>query len=178
LSRHFRRLSLAQGASLSVVGLLAGIVLLIAAPRIKLIPVNVLFLFAAWFCFWFFSHDLAHHIVGRIVGIHFRYYFLGRSSITKLSLPIASSLLRMVPVLGIKIDKSSLNPISPKRVRSMYASGAVFSMFLPWVVIPTAYAIGLPTGILLTLLTVANDVFTIYFSPQVGDIHQVRMVRG
>jgi hypothetical protein len=151
-------------------------ILLIAAPRIKLFPVSALFLFVAWFCFWFFSHDLAHHIVGRIVGVGFRYYFLGRSSITKLSLPIASSLLRVVPLLGIKIDKSSLNSVSPNRARAMYASGAVFSMFLPWVIIPTGFEVGLPIGILLMLLTIANDVFTLYFSPRVGDIHQVRMV--
>jgi len=95
-----------------------------------------------------------------------------------MSLPIASNLLRVVPVLGLKIDKSSLNSISPNNVRAMYASGAVSSMLLPWVVVPTGYAISFPVGILLTILTLANDVFTLYFSPQVGDIHHARMVRG
>ena len=178
MSRHFRRLSLAQGESLCIFGVLVGIALLIMAPRIRLFPLNVLFILVAWFCFWFFSHDLAHHIVGRIVGVSFRYYFLGRSAITKMRLPIASNLLKAVPVLGLKIDKSSLTPISPNNVRAMYASGAVSSMLLPWVVVPTSYAISLPVGILLTTLTIANDVFTLYFSPQAGDIHQARMVRG
>jgi hypothetical protein len=156
-----------------------GIALLFAAPRIRLfLPLDVLFILVAWFCFWFFSHDLAHHIVGRIVGVSFRYYFLGRSAITKMSLPIASHLLRAVPVLGLKIDKSSLSSISQNKVCTMYASGAVSSMLLPWLVIPTAYAVGLPVGILLTLLTLANDVFTLYFSPQVGDLHHARMVRS
>ena len=177
MSRHFRRLSLAQGASLCIFGVLVGLALLIVAPRIKLLPLSVLFIFVSWFCFWFFSHDLAHHIVGRIVGVSFRYYFLGRSAITKKSLPVASNLLRIVPVLGLKIDKSSLNSISPNNVRAMYASGSVSSMLLPWVVVPTSYSISLPVGILLTILTAANDVFTLYFSPQVGDFHHVRMVR-
>ena len=178
MSRHFRRLSLAQGASLCVFGVLVGLALLIVAPRVRLFPLDVLFILVAWFCFWFFSHDLSHHIVGRIVGVSFRYYFLGRSAITKMSLPIASNLLKAVPVLGLKIDKSSLSFTSPDNVRAMYASGAVSSMLLPWVVVPTSYAISFPVGILLTILTVANDVFTLYFSPQVGDIHQLRMVRG
>lgn len=155
-----------------------GLALLVVAPRTRLFPLDALFILVAWFCFWFFSHDLAHHIVGRIVGVSFRYYFLGRSAITKMSLPIASNLLRAVPVLGLKIDKSSLSSISPNSVRAMYASGAVSSMLLPWLVVPTGYAIGFPVGFLLTILTVANDVFTLYFSPQVGDIHQVRMVGG
>src|SRR2546425_9633897 len=170
-------LSLAQGASLCVFGLLVGLALLIAAPRIRLFPLNALFVLVAWFCLWFFSHDLAHHIVGRIVGVGFRYYFLGRSTITKLNLPIVSNLLKVVPVLGLKIDKSSLKSISPNGLRVMYASGAVSSMLLPWIVVPPGYAIGLPFGILITLLTVTNDVFTLYFSPKVGDIHHARMVR-
>src|SRR2546426_9334403 len=169
---------MAQGSSLCAVGLLAGLTLLVVVPHVKLFPVDLIFIFAAWFCFWFFSHDLAHHIVGRIVGVSFRYYFLGRSAITKMSLPIASNLLRAIPVLGLKIDKSSLNSISPNNVRAMYASGTVSSMLLPWVVVPTGYAISFPVGILLTILTLANDVFTLYFSPQAGDIHQARMVRG
>jgi hypothetical protein len=60
----------------------------------------------------------------------------------------------------------------------MYASGAVFSMFLPWLVIPAGFAVGLTVGILLTILTIANVVFTLYFSPRVGDLHHVRMVRS
>jgi hypothetical protein len=160
------------------VGVLVGLALLVAVPRIRSIPVDVLFVLVAWFCLWFFSHDLAHHIVGRIVGVGFRYYFLGRSSITRLSLPIASNLLRVVPVLGLKIDKSSLKSASPNKARAMYASGVISSMFLPWLVIPTGFSLSLPVGILLTILTIANIVFTLYFSPQVGDLHHARMVRS
>ncbi len=86
--------------------------------------------------------------------------------------------MRLIPVLGLKIDKPSLNSISPNRVRAMYASGVVSSMFLPWLAIPAGYAVGLPLGILITILTLANDVFTLYFSVHVGDIHHARMVRG
>jgi len=177
VSRHYRRLSLAQGSSLCTVGVLVGLALLVVVPHIRSIPVDLLFLLVAWFCLWFFSHDLAHHVVGRIVGVGFRYYFLGRSSITKLSLPIVSNLLRMFPVLGLKIDKSSLKSASPNKARAMYASGVISSMFLPWLVIPTGFSVGLPVGILLTILTIANVFFTLYFSPQVGDLHHARMVR-
>lgn len=178
MSTHFRRLSLSQGSSLCIFGLLFGLYLLVAAPRIRLFPVNALLVLVAWFCLWFFSHDLAHYIVGRIVGVRFRYYFLGRSAIVKLDLPGVSSVLRFVPILGLKIDKHTLNSISPNRVRAMYAAGALSSMFLPWIVIPTGFAINLSVGIFLTVLTVANDLFTVYFSVQVGDLHHARMVRS
>jgi hypothetical protein len=152
--------------------------LLIVAPRIRLFPVNALLVLVAWFCLWFFSHDLAHHAVGIILGVTFRYYFLGRSAIIKLGLPIISELVRVIPVLGLKIDKPSLISISRSRVRAMYVSGAVSSMFLPWLAIPAAYAVSLLLGVLITLLTLANDVFTLYFSVQVGDLHHARMVRS
>lgn len=178
MSRHFRRLSLAQGSSLCVFGVLVGLALLVAAPRVRLFPVNALFLLAAWFCLWFFSHDLAHHIVGRIVGVGFRYYFLGRSATMKLGLPMVSKSIRFVPVLGLKIDKSTLRSISQNKVRAMYASGAVSSMFLPWLAIPVGFVVSLPVGILLTILTIANDVFTLYFSFRVGDLHKARTFRS
>ena len=158
--------------------MLVGLALIVVVPRVKLFPVDALLVLVAWFCLWFFSHDLAHHTVGRLVGVRFRYYFLGRSAITKLSLPIVSNLLRVVPVLGLKIERSSLKSVSANRARAMYASGALFSMFLPWVVIPAGFAVGLLVGILLALLTVANDVFTLYFSPRVGDLLHARMVRS
>src|SRR5438445_6128749 len=176
MSRHFRRLSVAEGSSLCTVGVLVGLALLIVVPHIRSIPVDVLFLLAAWFCLWFFSHDLAHHVVGRIVGVGFRYYFLGRSSITKLSLPIVSNLLRMFPVLGLKIDKSSLKSASPNKARAMYASGVISSMFLPWIVIPTGFSVGLTIGILFTILSILYVVFTLYICLRVCDLHHFRKV--
>ena len=175
MSTHFRRLSLAQGSSLCLFGVLVGLALLVATQRVKVFPISVLFILAAWFFLWFFSHDLAHHIVGRIVGVSFRYYFLGRSAIVKLALPVVSNSIKLVPVLGLKVDKSSLKTISRNRVRSMYASGMVSSMLLPWLVVPAGYGVSLPVGLLLTLLNLGNDLFTLYFSLRVGDLHKARV---
>jgi hypothetical protein len=59
----------------------------------------------------------------------------------------------------------------------MYASGAVSSMFLPFIVLPTAFAVDLLAGLFFTLLTVANVLFTVYFSVRVGDLHRAWAVR-
>ncbi len=59
----------------------------------------------------------------------------------------------------------------------MYASGAVSSMFLPLLVLPTAYTVDILVGLLLTLLTGANILFTVYFSVRVGDLHRAWTVR-
>jgi len=172
LSGHYRRLSLMQGASLCVVGIMVGLLFLFAAPQVRPLSLGFFFLLGAWLCLWFFSHDLAHHVVGRVLGVGFRYYFFGRSAITKLRLPVVSELSSKIPVLGLKIDKHTLKSVSPNKARIMYASGAISSMLLPLLVLPTAYVISTPVGILFTLLTLANSIFTIYFSSHVGDLHR------
>jgi len=134
-------------------------------------------LLGAWFCLWFFSHDLAHHVVGRVLGVGFRYYFVGRSAITRLRLPMVSEFSSKIPVLGLKIDKHTLESVSPNKARIMYASGAVSSMLLPLLVLPVAYVISIPVGVVFTLFTLANILFTIYFGSRVGDLHRAGMGR-
>ncbi len=172
-------ISLAQGVTLSTAGLFVGLVALLAAPLSSSLILKTIVLLIAWFCFWFFSHDLAHHLVGRAVGIKFEYYFIGRSAIRKLKLPVASKVIEKIPVLGLKIDRSSLERVSPTRRRWMLRSGAMSSMILPWTVLPTSYTIGpVWIGLLFTLLTLGNDLFTLYFSPKVGDFSAAHAVKG
>jgi len=90
----------------------------------------------------------------------------------KLRLPMVSELLSKIPVLGLKIDKHTLESVSPNKARIIYASAAISSMLLPFLVLPTAYIISIPVGTVFTLLTLANSLFTIYFSSHVGDLHR------
>ena len=173
-----RRLSLAQGASLCSIGILFGLALLLAVPYAELLSVRILLSLASWFCLWFFSHDLAHHLVGKILGIRFSYYYIGRSAITKLRIPVISEVLTKIPVLGIKIDSTSLTEVAPSRRTLMHASGAISSMILPWIVVFTVYTLEpFWVGALFTLLTVGNMIFTFYFSSRVGDLYRARLVR-
>ena len=139
---------------------------------------RALLLLFSWFAFWFFIHDLTHHIVGKLGGIRFQYYFLGRSAIRKLRLPLISRAMEKIPVLVIKVDRSSLAGASPKAKRWMYASGALASMLLPWIIIPSSFAIGPLVGVLFILLVLGNDIVTLYFSPKTGDLYLARMVKG
>ncbi len=179
MALNYRRISLAQGVVLSVSGLLIGLAALLVAPIVSSLAIRLLLLLIAWVCFGFFSHDLAHHLVGRAFGIQFEYYFIGRSTIRKLKLPVVAEVMRRIPILGLKINRSSLEKASPGERRWMLRSGAISSMILPWIILPTSYAIGpLWVGILFTLLTVGTDLFTIYFSPKVGDFAAARAVKG
>ncbi len=106
---------------LSVTGLGLGIIAWLAAldPSFQL-SVRITLLLFTWFTLWFFSHDLTHHVVGTLVGVRFQYYFLGRSAITRLKLPLISRLMGYVPVLVLK-NRQSLTAQGLSRVSKMDA---------------------------------------------------------
>ena len=168
---------MAQGAGLSVAGLGAGLVAWFLAAVEYSLSVRVLLLLFSWFTLWFFSHDLAHHIVGSLGGIRFRYYFLGRSAIRKLNLPLIPRLMNRIPVLVLKIDTDSMSHASVRARKWMHASGAIVSMSLPWLIIPESFSLGLVWGALFVALVLGNDVFTLHFSPRTGDLFRARMAK-
>ncbi len=175
--QKYRRLSSPQGASLSILGLGLGLVAWQLAANEYPLPLRILLLLFAWFALWFFSHDLAHHVVGTLGGIRFRYYFLGRSAIGKLKLPLLPRLMNSIPVLVLKIDPKSMAQASARARKWMHASGAIVSMSLPWLIIPEGFALGLKWGLVFVALVLGNDIFTLYFSPRTGDLFRARMVK-
>jgi len=181
LAKKHRRFTPAQGAAFCATGLVLGLLawqMAVVSTQYPLLLRVPLLLFA-WFSFWFFIHDLMHHAVGKMFGIRFQYYFLGRSAIRKLNLPLVSSLMRRVPVFVLKVDRSSLSGASPRKRRWMYASGAVASMGLPWIIVPSSFSLG-PywVGVFFVMLVLGNTLFTLYFSPKTGDLYRAKLVKG
>jgi hypothetical protein len=69
-------------------------------------------------------HDLAHHVVGRLAGIRFHWYFLDGP-------------FRIQP--GIKVDDESYLKASPGSRATMHAAGALASKVAPFAVFAGAY---------------------------------------
>ncbi len=177
-----RIINLWLGNTIEVAGIIVGFILLYSLNFLTHSLLRFLVLIISWMCFWYFPHCLAHFIVGRILGIRFMYYFAGRSSLIKMRLPLVTSILSVVPALGIKIDKHSTLNISRNRIAVMYASGVSASMLCP--LIPFIYSL-IYLDYIITLfigvITFGNIIFTIYFSFKVGDfskavkaLHQTR----
>lgn len=160
-----------MGHLIESAGVLIGIIALVSvAPSLHPL-LNLTLLLVAWFSLWFFPHCLAHYLVGMGLGVRFSHYFLGKSSLVKLGLPIASAAMERVPVLGIKVDRRSLDRVSPLRQAVMFASGAAASMVLPATCVIFALdRAPLWVAALLAALTAGNVLFTLYFSPKVGDL--------
>ena len=99
---------------------------------------------------------------------------LGKSSITKLRLPVISAVSSMIPLLTLKIDGGSLRSVSPGARAVMFASGAVVSMILPFLAVvvsigrlPVIWSAGL------FLISVANVCLDLYYSPRAGDLSRI-----
>jgi hypothetical protein len=114
-------------------------------------------------------------VIGKILGIDFRFYFVGKSSIARLNFPLVSKLMSKVPVLGIKINRKSFLRVSQRRRAIMFASGAIASMGFPILSIIYALLFLQPwMTMFLSVLTVGNAVFTLLFSFKVGDLWKAK----
>lgn len=172
-----RRISLLFGNLIEVAGVLFGISLIALAPTVPSMPLAFLLYLMAWSCLLFFPHGLVHFIVGVLVGVRFRGYSFGRSSISKLRMGFLSVFASKLVVLTLRVDQASLRSVSPLRRSMMFSSGAVASMILPF--LAAAASIGhLPLALstLLLLISVANLAFDLYYSPKAGDISRAKSV--
>ncbi len=107
------------------------------------------------------THDLAHLVVGRAVGIRFTHCY---------------SDLPKRPQPGVKIDYASYLR-TPAAARAwMHASGAIVTKLVPFLIVPVALAAGAPwwTTTLLLVIGVAQLVTDILFSVRFGDWKKVR----
>ena len=168
------RLNLFLGTSLCTTAILSNIFLLASLPFENTISILLLGTLC-WFLLWFFTHDLAHFLVGMVAGVRFSHYYLGRSDIIQLIGVIPVPLKRMLIVLGLKIDRNR-SRASKAGFAAMYLAGPLASMLTPFAV-PMTILFKDSTnvaGLLLLLVSIINLVFTSWFSPRVGCISKAR----
>lgn len=156
-----------------VAGILFGTYLILIAPEVTAVPLKFLLYLIAWFCLLFFPHGLTHYVVGRLVGVRFRYYSFRKSSAYKLKIPSLSMIASRLVVLSLKVDQGSLQSVSDAGRIAMFSSGAVASMILPFSAAFASFR-DLPIGLsaFLLLISAANLVFDAYYSPKAGDIYR------
>lgn len=168
------RIPVLGGNLIGVFGCAFAIWLITSAPDINEVSLRFLLYLVAWGSLAFFPHCLTHFIVGRMVGIRFSNYSVGRSAIAKLRIPLVSAIASRAPLLTLKIEKSSLGSSSRGRRAVMFASGAAASMILPFfVAVASFWHLPLHLSLLLFVLSAANLTFDFYYSPKAGDISRI-----
>ena len=131
-------------------------------------PLRMIVLLICWFAMLYFSHCLSHYIVGRLLGIEFRYYFLSKSMLAKAGIPVISKLFSAKLFLTLKLAEK------PKGWRgfAMFIAGPLASMLSPLLIVAIAYGYDARSAELLLALTIFNAIFTGYFSTKHGCIRK------
>jgi hypothetical protein len=161
------KISIAAGTALSVLAIaFAALLTVWAFPR----PLDYLAKLVAWFLLWFFTHDLAHFLVGALAGVRFSHYYVGLSNLYRSRL-VPRGLKKFIVALGIKIDRGR-SRAGRYGYFAMFIAGPLASMVIPFAVPLYLVAAGRfgTFALLLLALSVANVAFTVPFSLSVGCI--------
>jgi len=165
------KISLHLGHAVAVLGTLGGFISLYFATH-TLASARFVFTVMTFFSLWYFPHTLFHYIVGKLLGINFSYYFVGRTNLRKLIKPVGKI---PIPLLGIKIDRNSFGKVGKWRKRMMFLAGVFASMFLPTLCLIVSQSY--PYNIVVLFIAFGNIVFTFPTSYLVGDIWKARKVK-
>ncbi len=163
------------GNIIGIVGSCFAGYLIYSAPNFSMALMRFILYLISIGCLIFCPHCLAHYIVGSLVGIHFKYYLVRRSTIEKLGIPVVSDIASKLPVLSLQIDHASLATVSVEARAAMFASGALCSTILPFVVV-FASLNELPASfsLILFVLCFGNLLFELYYSPKAGDFSRFK----
>jgi hypothetical protein len=133
-------------------------------PKIVRLPILVV----CWFIMLYFTHCLSHYIVGRLLGVKFGYYFLSSSMLAKADIPLISKLFSRKVFLTLKITERSTSC----RMFLMFLAGPLASMLSPLIIAMIALSYDSSAFYVLLLMTIANAIFTGYYSYKFGCIRK------
>ena len=155
------------------VALLGGFLAL--APAVPGGLVFALYVVAAELLATYLLHCPAHYLVGAALGLRFQRMSIGRTTLARVLPGRVASLARLLPVLTLSTDKSSLAVSSRRRVAAMYASGTVASVLSALAIAITAVCLE-PSEYSVPALIVALAylAFDSAFSPRSGDLMRAR----
>jgi hypothetical protein len=124
-------------------------------------------------------HCPAHYLVGVALGIRFRSIAVGRTTLARVLPHSLAAIARAVPVLTLRVDRSSLARASKLSAAAMYAAGVVASCA---VAILIAAFVTISGSALLVgsawAVAIGYLIFDLVFSPRTGDILRARSARG
>jgi hypothetical protein len=173
------KIPLLLGNMIGIGGLVLAAYLILVADLTAEVILSFFLYVVACACLVFFPHGLSHYVVGRLAGIRFTYYSVGKSAVRKLRLPFVSATASKVPVLTLRTDQGTLFSVSPQRRAAMFAAGAAASMLLPFIsFVASLKRLPVEFSGVLFLICLTNAMFDIYYSPKAGDIARAKAAAG
>ena len=140
----FARLSIAAGNTLQTAGIVAAYLACRASRSAHSTAIAISTMLLAWVLLYFSSHAIAHWLVGRIVGIRFRFYTLGGTGNPE-GWPLGVRwIFEHLPFLGVQTDKVSMQNASPGGKALMWSAGVTSSAIIPTLAALCAWLSGIP----------------------------------
>lgn len=170
-----RRFSITTGVSIGVAGTLLGFLVLFVPPYPNVPLLSLLVLLASFGLLTYFSHCLAHFIVGKIIGLKFSYYVFGASLKSKTNSQVIRRLDVLLPRLGIRLTRESRKNATHRQRVLVFSSGVITSTLLPLIPVTIGYlTLPNPMRTIPLLLWIAYVIFGAYFSPRFGDLSRIK----
>lgn len=175
--RLWVRLSITQGNLWQVGGILVGGAL-IALAAISSVPsaIRVTLLLLGWLAIYDCTHSIGHYLVGRAVGIRFRFYGVRGTDHPEDYPSGVRQLMSLVPFWSVITDKDSMAAATPWRKALMFAAGetstAVCSTLAAYAA-ASAHIPGAPTLLIVTIAWNAAATVVTTIKPK-GDYAKAR----
>jgi hypothetical protein len=124
-------------------------------------------------------HCPAHYVVGTMLGIRFRAMRFGRTTLAEALPPRFSRVARLIPIITLATDRSSLSRAGGRRAAAMFSSGTVASVLAAFAVAASVTPSGSAYLVIAAwAVAIGYLAFDAVFSPRSGDISRARKVRA
>jgi len=142
--RVFARLSIFAGNALQIGGLLTAGLALEVSRSVHSTATAVTAMVLAWVLLYFFSHAIAHWLVGRVLGIRFLFYTVGGTGSPESWPPGLRWVFEHLPFLGVHTEKLSMPAARPVARALMWSAGVTSSAVFPTLAAFWAWHNGVP----------------------------------
>lgn len=140
----FAQLSISAGNIWQAGGILTACLALWASGSTHSTSIAVAAMLLAWVLLYFFSHGIAHWLVGRAVGICFLFYTVGGTANPQGWPPGLRWIFEHLPFFGVQTEKLSMQNASPAAKALMWSAGVTSSAVVPTLSVFVAWRSGVP----------------------------------
>lgn len=153
--RLWLRLSITRGNLLQVVGTTVGATLIALAGNLSGPPAARFALaLLGWLAIYDCTHSIGHYLVGRAVGIRFRFYGIRGSDHPEDYPPGLRQLMSLAPFWSVITDRASMRTAAPWRKALMFAAGETSTTICSTAAAFAAAAAQIPGAHTLLLFTI------------------------
>ncbi|MEP7284421.1 MAG: hypothetical protein ABI947_01475 [Chloroflexota bacterium] len=168
------RFSVTTGNIIQVTGLIFGAALLYIDAHLTVADIlRIVLMIVAWLTIYICCHALAHYVIGRLVGIHFRGYGLRGTGHPEAYPPGARQVMSVLPFFTVMSEKSSMAKASSTAKALMFAAGEISTIVCSLASGWFAWAANFPGGsvLLVVAIIVSLVAFISAFFPK-GDFNK------